>query len=99
MQMERKREGAVETVALEGRLDTVSSATAQKELEENLDGVKELVLELAKLEYVSSAGLRLLVLLHKTLSARGGTMTLRNVTPAVMDVLTMTGLAEFLSIE
>lgn len=86
------------TVALEGRLDTVTSPELDRTLESVLEGVEELVLELADLEYVSSAGLRVILKLQKHM-AKQGTLKVRHVNPTVMEVLEITGFADILTLE
>lgn len=99
MLIDKKREGTTGTVMLEGRLDTVTTPELQTALEGDFDGVSELVFELSRLEYVSSAGLRLLLSVHKKMTGQGGRFVLRNVTASVMDVFEMTGFADILVIE
>lgn len=99
MHIEKKREGAVMTATLHGRLDTVTTPEVQAALEGGLDGVTTLVLELSGLEYVSSAGLRLILTLHKKMAEAPGRLVLRNVAAGVMDVFDMTGFTDFLVIE
>lgn len=81
-----------------GRLDTLTSSHFEDELKQSLDGIRELVLDLAELDYVSSAGLRVLLAAQKRM-AKTGKMRLVNVNPAVMEVLEMTGFADILTIE
>jgi anti-sigma B factor antagonist len=97
MQIEKQRDNGVLTVVLSGRLNTATAAELETELAD-LDGVRELTLDLAAVEYVSSAGLRLLLLLHKKMAAQGG-MKLRHVTQGVMNVLNMAAFTKFLTIE
>jgi anti-anti-sigma factor len=97
LRIEKRQDGASWAVTLAGRLDTVTVQALEAELGD-LAGVHELTLELAALEYTSSAGLRLLLMLHKKMAARGG-LTLKNVSPDVMDVLKMTAFTKFLKIE
>ncbi|MCQ2387785.1 MAG: STAS domain-containing protein [Clostridia bacterium] len=85
------------TVKVSGRLDTVTAP----ELEEKigvLDGIKELVLDLEKLEYISSAGLRVLLNLQKQMN-KIGKMTVKNISSDVMEVFEITGFSEILTIE
>lgn len=85
-------------VALEGRLDTTTSPELEKELSESLPGVKELVLDLEKLEYISSAGLRVLLTAQKTMTKQGS-MKLIHVNDLVMEILEVTGFVDILTIE
>lgn len=85
-------------VALEGRLDTTTSPELEKQLSESLPGVKELVLDLEKLEYISSAGLRVLLTAQKTMTKQGS-MKLIHVNDLVMEILEVTGFVDILTIE
>lgn len=84
-------------VVIAGRLDTSTAPELEKELA-NLDGVKELVLDFASLEYVSSAGLRVLLASQKAMNARGK-MVIKNVNDTIMEVFEITGFADILTIE
>ena len=85
-------------VALEGRLDTASAPEFEAVIKNELGGVTKLVLDLVKLKYTSSAGLRTILLAQKTMNKQGE-MVLKNVSEDVMDVFDMTGLADLLTIE
>lgn len=84
-------------VSVEGRLDTTTAPQLEKFLNGNADGVKELTVDLEKLEYISSAGLRVLLSAHKKMS-KVGTMKVINVRDEVMEVFDMTGFADILDI-
>ena len=86
------------TIAIEGRLDTTTAPQLEKFLSENTDGVKDIVIDMAKLEYISSAGLRVLLAAHKKMS-KTGTLKLVNVGDEVMEVFDMTGFSDILDIE
>lgn len=86
------------TIALEGRLDTTTAPELEKEIKAGLDGVNELTLDFAKLDYISSAGLRVLLSAHKTMSKQGG-MKVVNVNEMVMEVFEVTGFNDILNIE
>ncbi len=85
-------------VALEGRLDTSSSPELEDVLDSSLDGVKELVFDLEQLDYLSSAGLRVLLTAQKRMG-RQGMMKLRHLNATVREVLDVTGFSDFLTIE
>ena len=85
-------------IALEGRLDTTTSPDLEKELKEALPGVTELTLDLEKLEYISSAGLRVLLAAQKTMSKQGS-MKLVNVNEIIMEIFEITGFSDILTIE
>ena len=84
--------------ALEGRLDTMTAPDLERELKVSLDGVKELVLDFEKLEYISSAGLRVLLTAQKTMNQQGK-MKLIQVNEIIMEVFEVTGFADILTIE
>ena len=86
------------TVALEGRLDTTTAPQLEEMLKENLDNVKELILDLEALEYISSAGLRVLLSAQKIMS-RQGSMKLIHVNEIVMEIFEVTGFCDILTIE
>ena len=91
-------DGAALTVALEGRLDPSSSSRLEAELRGALDGVRELTLDLAGLEYISSAGLRVFLSAYKIMK-RQGKMTVRNVNEVVHEIFEVTGFSGILRIE
>lgn len=95
MKIIRTENGNELTLSLEGRLDTL--AAPQLENENIADSVNTLTLNLAKLEYISSAGLRVVLTLHKKMSAKGG-LTVSNVNEAVLDVFNATGFTDILYI-
>ena len=84
-------------VNLEGRLDTVTAPELEAALAGQTDAAEKLVLDLLKLEYVSSAGLRILLKLHKEFSAKQG-MTVKNVNEIVREVFDITGFSDILNI-
>ena len=97
MTVNKKLEGDLLTVVLEGRLDTTTAPDLAAELE-NLDGVKSLVFDFANLEYVSSAGLRVILATQKTMN-RQGSMEITNVNETIMEVFEITGFADILTIK
>jgi len=84
--------------SLEGRLDTVTAPDLEKAIRESLDGVRELTLDLAGLEYISSAGLRVLLSAQKAMS-RQGEMRVSRVSGSIMEIFEVTGFSEILTIE
>ncbi len=84
-------------IALEGRLDTITSAELEKELKDDLPGVKDLTLDFEKLDYISSAGLRVLLAAQKVM-AKQGSMKLVNVGETIMEIFDVTGFSEILTI-
>ncbi len=98
MTIEKKLDGSKLTVAIQGRLDTTTAPQLEAELRTALDGVTDLVFDFAALEYISSAGLRVLLSTQKTMN-RQGSMVVRNVSADVMEVLEVTGFVDILTIE
>ena len=98
MQINYNKEAEKLTVAPEGRLDTATALEFEKALSELLNGVSDLVLDMKKVTYVSSAGLRVLLKLQKIMLNQGK-MKLIGVNDTVMEVLEITGFANILRIE
>ncbi len=98
MTISKTLNGNALTLALEGRLDTVTSPELEKELKASMGGAESLVLDFAKLDYISSAGLRVLLSAHKAMSGKGG-MKVINVNEVVQEVFDVTGFADILTIE
>lgn len=98
METKLNREASKLTVEIEGRLDTLTAPDLEKELEPALGGVTELVLDLKDLEYISSAGLRVLLGLAQIMEKQGD-MKVTNPSDAVMDVFSVTGFDDILNIE
>ena len=84
--------------ALVGRLDTTTAPELENELKESLKGVTTLTFDLEALEYISSAGLRVLLSIHKIMSKQGG-MKVTHVNEIVQEVFEVTGFADILDIE
>lgn len=84
--------------ALAGRLDTTTAPDLEKELKGSIDGVSELTLDFAGLEYISSAGLRVLLTAQKMMNCRGK-MTLKNVNETIMEIFEVTGFSDILTVE
>ena len=86
------------SLALAGRLDTTTAPELEAELKASLDGVTELIFDLERLEYISSAGLRVLLSAQKVMN-RQGSMKLIHVGEGVMEVFEVTGFSDILTIE
>ena len=87
------------TIALDGRMDITTAPDLEREIK-NLDGgVTELIMDFEKLVYISSAGLRVLLLAHKKMIKQGGTMKVIHVGDLVMEVMKAMGFADILTIE
>lgn len=98
MEIVKNTEGKVLNIAIVGRLDTTTAPQLEAELKSSLNDVEELVFDLSKLEYISSAGLRVLLSCQKVMNAQGS-MKITNVIPEVMEVFEITGFTEILTIE
>ena len=93
-----KKDSAL-SIRLEGRLDTTTAPELDKFISENIDGVKQLVFDLAALDYISSAGLRTLLSTQKKMNAVRGSMIVRNPNEIVSEVFDVTGFVDILTIE
>lgn len=98
MQVEKQVKGDTLVMAISGRIDSVTSIELQNIVDDSLQGVAHLVLDLEKVEYVSSAGLRVILAAHKIMS-RQGTMNLIKVPDFVREVFEITGFDSVLNIE
>lgn len=97
MQIEKKVENNVVCIALDGRLDTVTAPQLEHELQGKLDSVTELDFDFSKLSYISSAGLRVLLLAQKIMNKQGK-MVVRNVCTEIKEIFDVTGFADILTI-
>ena len=85
-------------VSLEGRLDTMTAPQLEAELKKSMADADSLTLDFSKLDYISSAGLRVLLSAHKTMSGKGG-MKITHVNEIVQEVFDVTGFSDILTIE
>ena len=98
MKITKNQNGTQLNIAVEGRMDTTTAPELEKELRESLDGVTELTLDFSKLDYISSAGLRVLLSAHKTMRDKGS-MKVTNANEIVQEVFDVTGFSDILTIE
>ena len=98
MTIDKKRDAAELTITLTGRLDTTNAPLLEAEIKESLDGVEHLVLDFAGLDYLSSAGLRVLLAAQKTMN-RQGDMVVRHVNETIAEIFEVTGFSDILTIE
>lgn len=98
MNIIKKTEGTTLALVLEGRLDTTTAPQLETELKSSLDGVTALDLDFEKLEYLSSAGLRVLLAAQKVMNKQG-TMVIRHVNDTIHEVFEVTGFLDILTIE
>ena len=98
MKINKTQNASALTVALEGRLDTTTAPELEAELKGALPGVTELVFDFAALDYISSAGLRVLLSAQKVMNKQGS-MKITNVNETIMEVFDVTGFVDILTIE
>ena len=98
MEFKKVKEGSKLTYTVSGRLDTNTSPELNDDIAASLGDVTELVMDIKDLEYISSAGVRVLLSAYKVMKKQG-TMILKNVPEIVRSVLSVTGLLDFFTIE
>ncbi|MBQ3792318.1 MAG: STAS domain-containing protein [Clostridia bacterium] len=97
MTITKKQNESELTVFLEGRLDTSSAPELESEIKSGLDGVKSLTFDFEKLDYISSAGLRVLLSAQKTMNKQGE-MKVSHVSESIMEIFEVTGFTDILTI-
>ena len=98
MKIEKTQNEQNLVIALEGRLDTTTAPQLEEEIKDSLGNITDLVIDLDKLEYISSAGLRVLLSAYRTIRTKGS-MKVINANELVQEVFEVTGFADFLQIE
>ncbi len=98
MELKKNQSGDSLTIDIIGRLDAATAPQLEKELNASLGGIKTLTLNFNQLEYIASAGLRVLLVAQKRMNKQGN-MIIKNVSNEVKEVLDMTGFINFLRIE
>lgn len=98
MNIVKTSEGTKLTLAVEGRLDTTTAPQLEAELKSSLDGVTELTLDFEKLEYLSSAGLQVLLAAQKVMNKQGS-MVVLHVNETIQEVFEVTGFVDILTIQ
>lgn len=98
MEILKTRNGSELTVSLAGRLDTTTAPSLEGELKEALEGVETLVFDFTNLDYISSAGLRVLLATQKRMNQQGK-MTVKNANDDIREVFEITGFSDILTIE
>ncbi|MBR0313041.1 MAG: STAS domain-containing protein [Oscillospiraceae bacterium] len=97
MTIKKQADGSKLTIGLEGRLDTTTAPELEKEIKA-LDGVTDLAFDMAALDYISSAGLRVLLAAQKLMNKQGS-MVIRNANDDIKDIFEVTGFSDILTIE
>ena len=98
MTITKEQKGNSLLIRIEGRLDTNSAPDLEEELKDSLEGIGELVLDVTSLDYISSAGLRVLLSAQKVMNKQGS-MKLTGVQDAIMEIFEVTGFTDILTIE
>jgi len=98
MTIDKVQNGTSLAVAVEGRLDTTTAPELEAELKKSMESAESLVLDFSRLEYISSAGLRVLLAAHKTMSGKGG-MKIIHANEIVREVFDVTGFSDILTVE
>ena len=98
MNIDKKLNGSELYIELTGRLDTTTAPQLEAELKHNISGVERLVFDFIKLEYLSSAGLRVLLSAQKVMNKQGE-MVIKNVNETIADIFEVTGFSDILTIE
>lgn len=99
MTVTKKKENGVLTVSIEGALDIKTSPQLSKELEGELDDVNEVIFDMGKTPYTSSAGLRVLLKTFQVMEQKNGKMVIKNVSEDFYDILKLSGFTTFLEVE
>ena len=98
LEFEKTYDDSVLTVALDGKLDTATTPELTAALEEDEEKAGKIIFDMAKLKYISSAGLRVLLSAQKTMNKQGS-MVVKNVSEEIMEVFEVTGFSDILTIE
>ena len=94
-----EKNGTVLTVKPEGRLDAATSPTLQEDVLQRLDGVREIVMDFSKVEYISSAGLRMLAVFEREMEDSGGSLRLIHVNKNIIEIFELVGYMDLLTVE
>ncbi len=98
MTITKNQNGENLVIALEGRLDTVTAPELEKTVNESVSGITDLVFDISKIEYISSAGLRVLLAAQKIMNKQGK-MTVTGANDAIMEIFEVTGFVDLLNIK
>ena len=98
LNIEKNTEEKTLELKLTGRLDTTTAPDLEKEIKESIDGIEKLTIDFTSLEYISSAGLRVLLSAQKTMNKQGS-MVVRNASDEVKEIFEVTGFADIMTVE
>ena len=99
LQITKEKVGEVLTVQIKGDLNVKTSPALEEELRKSIDGIKELILDFANVEYISSAGLRVLLAMEKTMRRQQSKMKLLHVNSAVKEIIRLAGFLQVMNLE
>ena len=99
MTIQQTKDGETLTMAIEGRIDTLTAPELKTQFEGAIDGVMDLILDFSKVDYISSAGLRSLMTAQNWMDAKKGTMVIKNAAKVILNVFKVTGFDSFLTLE
>ena len=99
MEVKFNKQNSSLTVMISGNIDTITAPELDSKLQENLSGIKDLVLDFAAVNYISSAGLRVILVANQMMEDADGNMTVKNVNDDIRDVFEMTGFDSLLNLE
>ena len=98
MQIDQLKEGSTLTMKVSGRLDTMTAPQLESEITGHLDGITEFIMDFTYLEYISSAGLRVLLVTSKMMKGKGR-FVIRNINETVREIFEVTGFLDILTVE
>ena len=99
LQITKEKVGEVLTVQIKGDLNVKTSPILEEELRKSIDGIKELILDFANVEYISSAGLRVLLAMEKAMRRQQSKMKLLHVNSAVKEIIRLAGFLQVMNLE
>ena len=98
MTINQNKNGSKLVLAVEGRLDTTTAPQLESEIKSSISGITELEFDFSKLDYISSAGLRVLLSAQKIMNKQGS-MVIRNASDEIKEIFDVTGFSDILTIE
>ena len=98
MKIDQLKEGTTLTMKVSGRLDTMTAPQLESEITGHLDGITEFIMDFTDLEYISSAGLRVLLVTSKMMKGKGR-FVIRNINETVREIFEVTGFLDILTVE
>ena len=99
LQIKKEKVGEVLTVHIIGDLNVKTSPELEEELTKSISDVKKMILDFSNVEYISSAGLRVLIAMEKSMRHQGGSMTIRHVNPAIKEIIRLAGFLQVMHVE